>query len=198
MAEDIIFSFNDVKATQAAAFLIKRHGQPSISYLGLLKMLYISDRKSLERNGYPITGDQFVSMKYGPVLTQIYDYVKPQGGHSYSEYWSEYIATVSAPHNPATKVFVTLIADPGDDELSVDEESIMESVYQEFGSLNPFDMAEWTHSLPEWIDPKTLDQKVVNINVIDLLHYLKMSDEQIQRIKAIAERECYLDGVLNG
>ncbi|MDB9495539.1 Panacea domain-containing protein [Spirulina major CS-329] len=198
MIEDIVFSFNDVKATQAAAFFIKRQGQPSISYLGLLKMLYISDRTSLERNGYPITGDQFVSMKYGPVLTRIYDYVKPQGGRSHSEYWSEYIATVSAPHNPEKKVFVTLIADPGDDELSLDEEAIMESVYQKFGSLNPFDVAEWTHSLPEWIDPKTLDQKVVNISVINLLHYLKMSDEQIQRIKAVAERERYLDGVLNG
>ena len=138
MSGDIVFSFNDIKTTQAAAFLIKLHGQPSMSYLGLLKMLYIK------------------------------------------------------------KVFVTLIADPGDDELSLAEEEIMEAVYQEFGHLNPFDVAEWTHSLPEWINPQEKGQKVVDIKVVDLLQYLKKSDDEIQRIKEIADRERYLDGVLNG
>lgn len=199
MSENIAFNFNDIKTTQAAAFFIKRHGQPSLSYLGLLKMLYISDRRALESSGYPITGDGFVSMKYGPVLTQVYDYVKPNGGFAKSEYWAEYIATVAAPYNPDKKFYVTLIEDPGDDELSIAEEEIMEAVYQEFGHLNPFDVAEWTHSLPEWIDPKTIGEnvKVVDINVVDLLHYLHKSDQEIQRIKEIAERERYLDGVLN-
>ncbi|MEQ9371633.1 MAG: Panacea domain-containing protein [Coleofasciculus chthonoplastes F3-SA18-01] len=198
MSGDIVFSFNDIKTTQAAAFLIKLHGQPSMSYLGLLKMLYISDRRSLQYSGYPITGDSFVSMKYGPVLTRIYDYVKPNGGFTSSEYWSEYIATVPAPHDPNKKVFVTLIADPGDDELSLAEEEIMEAVYQEFGQLNPFDVAKWTHSLPEWINPQEKGQKVVDIKVVDLLQYLKKTDDEIQRIKEIADRERYLDGVLNG
>lgn len=198
MVEDIIFNFRDVKTTQAAAFLIKRHGQPSLSYLGLLKMLYISDRRSLQSSGYPITGDGFVSMKYGPVLTRVYDYVKPNAGFVNSPYWSEYIATVASPRNPQKKVYVTLIDDPGDDELSLAEEEIMSSVYQEFGHLNPFDVAEWTHSLPEWKNPQKEGKKVVDIRVIELLRYLNKSDEEIQRIKEIADRERYLDEVLNG
>ncbi|WP_072620416.1 Panacea domain-containing protein [Spirulina major] len=198
MSHDIIFSFNDIKATQAAAFLVKLHGQPSMSYLGLLKMLYVSDRRSLESSGYPITGDEFVSMKYGPVLTRIYDYVKPQGGRVFSDYWSSYIATVASPRNPQKKVYITLIDDPGDDELSPIEEDILRAVYQEFGHLDPFKVAEWTHSLPEWIDPQTLDRKVVKISILELLNYLNISDEQIQEIRETAERERYLDEVLNG
>ena len=198
MSENIVFNFNDIKTTQAAAFFIKRHGQPSLSYLGLLKMLYISDRRALESTDYPITGDGFVSMKYGPVLTQVYDYVKSHGGFESSDYWADYIATVPAPHNPQKRVYVTLIDDPGDDELSIAEEEIMEAVYKEFGHLNPFDVAEWTHSLPEWINPQSQGKKVVPIDVVDLLHYLHKSDEEIQRIREISERERYLDGVLNG
>ncbi|NER25666.1 MAG: SocA family protein [Symploca sp. SIO1B1] len=200
MSENIVFNFNDIKTTQAAAFFIKLHGQPPLSYLGLLKMLYISDRHSLESIGYPITGDGFVSMKYGPVLTQVYDYVKPNGGMRSSEYWSNYIATVASPKKPDKKVFVTLIEDPGDDELSIAEEEIMEKVYRKFGHLNPFDVAKWTHSLPEWIDPKTQGDnvKVVDIQVVDLLRCLHKSDEEINRIREIADRERYLGGVLNG
>ncbi|MFO0142462.1 MAG: Panacea domain-containing protein, partial [Aphanizomenon sp.] len=64
----IQFRFHPEKAVEAAAILIKLHGKP-IKYLGLLKMLYIADRIALERIEQPITGDHYVSMKYGPVLS---------------------------------------------------------------------------------------------------------------------------------
>lgn len=201
MSEKIIFNFNDKKTTQAAAFLLKLHGlngRSAMSYLGLLKLLYISDRVSLKELGYPITGDSFVAMKYGPVLSHVYDYVKPNSGFESSEYWSKHIVTISAPHNAQKFVYVTLINDPSDDELSVFEEEIMETVYQEFGDKNPFDVAEWTHSLPEWNDPQKVNQKVLPIKVQDVLKFMGKSSEEIQRIKEIAERERYLDGVLNG
>lgn len=198
MLGDIVFAFNDIKSTHAAAFLLKLHGQPAMSYLGLLKLLYISDRESLKNGGYPITGDKFVSMKYGPVLSHIYDYVKPDGGFASSKYWSEYIATVSAKNKPQKKVFVTLIDDPGDDELSIAEEEIMRAVYNQFGQLDPFDVAIWTHTLPEWINPEERNQKAIPICVTDVLRYIGKSAEEIQRIKEIAERESYFDRVLNG
>ena len=75
----------------------------------------------------------------------------------------------------------------------------MKKVHEEFGELDPFTVAEWTHSLPEWIDPETVGEKVkvVDIHVVDLLHYLNKSDEEIQHIKEIADRERYLDMALN-
>jgi uncharacterized phage-associated protein len=193
---EIVFSFDDVKATQAAAYLLKLHGEAdAMSYLGLLKLLYIADRRSLEKRGYPITGDNFVAMKYGPVLSHIYDYVKPNGGYASSDYWNCYIETIATTRAFHKKVYVTLIDDPEDDELSIAEEKILQGVYQEFGHKDPFDVAEWTHDLPEWQDPAKFGKKVIPIDVQNLLSYLHKSDEEIILIKEIADREKFLNQV---
>jgi len=145
----IQFPFHPEKAVQAAAILLKLHGKP-IKYLGLLKMLYIADRIALERIEQPITGDRYVSMDYGPVLSCVYDLIKGQIKYQPIDdvlpLWSEYIS-------PSEKNFVELIKDPGNDELCQEEEEILQEVYQNFGHLNPFHVAEWTHDLPEWKNP---------------------------------------------
>ncbi len=67
----IQFRFHPEKAVEAAAAFLKLHGKP-MKYLGLLKMLYIADRIALERMEQAITGDHYVSMDYGPVLSGVY------------------------------------------------------------------------------------------------------------------------------
>ena len=71
----ISFRFHPEKAVEAAAMLLKLHGKP-MKYLGLLKMLYIADRLALKLMEQPITGDRYVSMDYGPVLSGVYDLIK--------------------------------------------------------------------------------------------------------------------------
>ncbi len=70
----IKFRFHPEKAVEAAAILLKLHGKP-MKYLGLLKMLYIADRLALKTMDQPITGDRYVSMDYGPVLSGVYDLI---------------------------------------------------------------------------------------------------------------------------
>jgi len=41
-----------------------------MNYLKLMKLLYLADRESMRRNGRPISGDRYVSMDHGPVLSQ--------------------------------------------------------------------------------------------------------------------------------
>ncbi len=67
--------FNETKATQAAAHLIKRRGQGYMSYMKLIKLLYFADREALLRWGSPITADTFYSMDRGPVLSRVHDLV---------------------------------------------------------------------------------------------------------------------------
>jgi uncharacterized phage-associated protein len=62
--------FNERKATQAAAYLLKRRGG-KMSYMKLIKLLYFADRVALSRFGRPITTDRYVSMDRGPVLSHI-------------------------------------------------------------------------------------------------------------------------------
>ncbi|MDB9464369.1 Panacea domain-containing protein, partial [Dolichospermum circinale] len=102
----IQFRFHPEKAVEAAAILMKLHGKP-IKYLGLLKMLYIADRIALERIEQPITGDHYVSMDYGPVLSGVYDLIKGKPVDDALPLWSEYIS-------PGDKnFFVYLVKDPG-------------------------------------------------------------------------------------
>ncbi|MDB9491045.1 Panacea domain-containing protein [Dolichospermum circinale CS-534/05] len=183
----IQFRFHPEKAVEAAAILMKLHGKP-IKYLGLLKMLYIADRIALERIEQPITGDHYVSMDYGPVLSGVYDLIKGKPVDDALPLWSEYIS-------PGDKnFFVYLVKDPGNDELCEEEEEILQEVYQTFGHLDPFQVAEWTHDLPEWKDPHG---SAIPILVEDILKNVGKSEEEIEEIRQIALREAYLDEVLS-
>ena len=42
-------------------------------YIKLIKLLYLADRAALIETGSPITGDRYVSMKFGPVLSNVFE-----------------------------------------------------------------------------------------------------------------------------
>src|ERR1700675_4380838 len=69
------FDFEVAKTIQAIGVLLRNLGRGQLEYLTLLKMLYIADRESLRDRGRPITGDQVVAMKQGPVLSGVYDLI---------------------------------------------------------------------------------------------------------------------------
>ncbi len=183
----IQFRFHPEKAVEAAAILLKLHGKP-MKYLGLLKMLYIADRIALERIEQPITGDHYVSMNYGPVLSGVYDLIKGQPVDHALPLWSKFISPRKANH-------VALLSDPGNEDLCEAEEEIIQQVYQTFGHLDPFQVVEWTHDLPEWQDPHG---SAIPIAVEDMLKNMGKSAEEIEEIAQEAGREAYLDEVLHG
>ncbi|MEM6592553.1 MAG: Panacea domain-containing protein [Cyanobacteria bacterium P01_H01_bin.119] len=183
----IQFRFYPKKAVEAAALLLKLHGKP-MKYLGLLKMLYIADRIALQRMEQPITGDQYVSMDYGPVLSGVYDLIKGKQVDHALPLWSRYISPRDSNH-------VLLLADPGNEELCEAEEEILKQVYKDFGQLNPFDVAKWTHNLPEWENP---NGSAIPILVENVLRYMGKTNAEIEEIRQEVVREAYLDEALNG
>ena len=182
----IQFRFHLEKAVEAAAILLKLHGKP-MKYLGLLKMLYIADRIALEQMEQPITGDHYVSMNYGPVLSGVYDLIKGKPVDEALPLWSKFISSRNEHH-------VALLADPGNEDLCEAEEEIIQQVYQTFGHLDPFQVAEWTHDLPEWQDPHG---SAIPIVVEDMLKNMGKNAMEISEIAQEAIREAYLDEVLH-
>ena len=71
----IRFDFNPKKSAQAAAILLQLNGGDMDKYL-FIKMLYLADKQSLQKWEEPITGDSVASMRYGPVLSTVYDLTK--------------------------------------------------------------------------------------------------------------------------
>ena len=183
---NVEFRFHPQKTVEAAATLLKLHGKP-MKYLGLLKMLYLADRIALQKMDQPITGDHYVSMDYGPVLSGVYDLIKGKPVDEALPLWSKFIS-------PRNNNHVQLLDDPGNDELCEEEEEIINQVYKRFGHLDPFLVAEWTHNLPEWQDPHG---SAIPIAVETILKNLGKSDREIAEIQQESAWEAYLDEALN-
>ena len=160
-----------------------------MNYLGLLKMLYIADRMALERINWSITGDRYVSMNYGPVLSSVYDLIKGQSVDNALPIWSKFISSIDSNFQ------VELVDDPGNGKLCEAEDEILQEVYQTWGHIDPFDVAELTHTLPEWQNP---NGSATPIEVEEILRSVGKSEEEIEEIQDEVQREAYLDEVLNG
>ena len=164
--------FNERKATQAAAYLLKRRGG-QMSYLKLIKLLYWADREALARWGRPVTTDRHVSMNHGPVLSHVLDLVSDGDAPGDDVIWG---AAVSAPANYE----VQLKADPGDDELSEAEIAVLEEVWEALGHKGRWELVELAHQLPEWKDPQG---SALPISYRDILAAQGIDDEEIEAIE---------------
>jgi uncharacterized phage-associated protein len=143
--------FNEKKAAQVAAFFVHK-SKGSINVLKLMKLMYLSERKSFARYGEPIIGDRLVSMDYGPVLSRTLNHING-GRPSGDKGWNYWIAA-RARH---TIGLGRKLDDPNKQllELSDAEFEILELMWKEYGHLDAFALAELTHKIcSEWEDPE--------------------------------------------
>jgi uncharacterized phage-associated protein len=192
----ISFKFNPRKTVEAAAMFLKLHGEP-MNYMALLKLLYMADRISLQRIDQPISGDKYVSMDFGPVLSNVYDLLKGANTKNKEDaaIWSQYISIRAQDYFINKQYSIKLLKDPGTDELSEEEEEIIKEVYGKHGKLDSFSLAEITHELfPEWQDPHGTS---IPIWVEDILKNIGKTPTEIKQITEEAEQEDYLDKILN-
>jgi uncharacterized phage-associated protein len=131
--------FREDKATEMAAQFLHRAGG-RMEYIELLKLMYNADKRMLLEYNRPMTYDDWVSLRYGPVLSRTYDLIKqPEPG-----YWSEHIRT--------SGYFAELVTDPGSDALSRAEDRIVDQVFKEHGHKDKWDLVAETHGYAEWQD----------------------------------------------
>lgn len=168
--------FNETKATQAASRLLRLRGG-RMSYLKLIKLLYLVDREALIRWGRPVTTDRYVSMDQGPVVSRIYNLITGELPPGIRTLWQEYIS-------PRPNYEVELVTDPGDDELSQAEEDLIDHVFAEHGHKSRWALVDYTHDLPEWQDP---NGSSIPISHRDILKAAHKSDAEIESIESELE-----------
>jgi len=132
--------FNFLKTLQASAVLLESERGRQMSYLRLLKLLYLAERALLATTAIPLTGDNPVAMKKGPVLSQAYATIK--GETSRSGEWETFI------HREGRHV--ELIKDPGRGKLSKREIRKLQELSEQFRFVDDWSLVEETHKLPEW------------------------------------------------
>ncbi len=131
--------FKFEKSLQAAALLLHLDGK-RMDWIRLLKLLYISDREMLATTGQSITGDTGYAMKHGPVLSQIYDFMKGFGDDVTE--WEKFI------NSEGHAAF--LVGEPGRDELSRAEVEKLREVTERYRTTGDWEISQLTHEFPEW------------------------------------------------
>ena len=177
--------FNEAQATQAAAFLLQLRGR-KMKYLKLIKLLYIADREALARWGKPVTNDRYVSMKEGPVVSNIYNLIRSEPQPCDQTVWHQHIRTVADWD-------VELVVDAPNDELSNAEEELLFEVFNAYGYKNRWAIVDETHKFPEWKNPGTSS---IPITYRDVLKAVNKSDEEtsaaLSELKSLATAQSVL------
>ena len=170
--------FNERKTTQMAAYFISHEGG-EISKLKLIKLLYLAERESLRQHGRVMTGDRFVAMPYGPVLSMTLDLANENALVDESSPW---YATIERKNN----ITLALRSQPAQkdyDELSESDIGILEKTFQNFGSMSPYEIRDFTHDLPEYEDPQGTSAPISYRKILKALD--EYTDDEI---KAICEQ----------
>ena len=85
--------FDEKAAAHMAVYLLRKNNAP-MSHLKLMKLMYLSERTSLKDYANTISGDRFVSMPHGPVLSATLDhmngYIESQPGG-----WDTFISALA-------------------------------------------------------------------------------------------------------
>ena len=140
--------FNVRKAAQVSAYFARFDGG-SINVLKLVKLIYLADRRFLEKYDSAILNDRFVSMDHGPVNSITLNYIN--GCQDQREEWDRYIAD-RAGHEIALANPKMDIDDL--DELSKAELGVLEEIAKKFSGWDGYRVRDYTHAhCPEWEDP---------------------------------------------
>jgi len=138
--------FDITKAAQTAHFFITRAGD-EIEILRLVKLIYLTDRLSLEKRRIPVVGGSFYSLKHGPVTSEVLDLIN-DGTRDGDSPWEQLIM------DRANHMVATTGALEDYDALAPSELRLLEEVWQRFGTQGKWDLVRWTHQhCEEWSDP---------------------------------------------
>ena len=138
------FRFHTRKATEAAClFLQKSGGQMNI--MKLVKLLYLLDRLSLDRRNIPVVGGDYLSMRNGPVTSELLDIIN--AGRLSGEKDSGWEKCISDRRDHD----VRLEQMPAREHLSDAEVALLDELWAEHGGKDQWQIMEWCHThCAEW------------------------------------------------
>lgn len=179
--------FETDRAIQAAAVLLRAHPGHQMSYLRLLKLLYIADRESIRTTARPIVGVHYAALDYGPLHSEILDLIR--GEHPAEPHWSRHIEKDG--------YLVRLVADPGVLELSKHDVRTLHEAAERWRSVDDWQLVNETHNFPEWRSNHVAGSSRP-IRFEDLLRSLDFTDEERRTILAEAEDEAQAETFRSG
>ncbi|MBI2925923.1 MAG: SocA family protein [Verrucomicrobia bacterium] len=150
--------FNIVKATEAACLFLDRAGG-RMNVMRLVKLIYLLDRLSLDRRGIPVVGGDYLSMRNGPVTSEVLDLINE--GRLYHESDARWEESISDRENHD----VALLRLPEREQVSAAEVKLVDEIWAAHGAKNQWQLVDWCHddckewaSVPSGKAPITVEQ----------------------------------------
>lgn len=167
-----------LKIAQMISYLLSQNDN-KMNLLKLMKELYLADRSSIEERDTSISGDIFVSMDHGPVLSMTLNLIRDGALGEYFEqsdnmYFPDIVLKKSA----------------GDDLLSIKDKEYLKKISDEFRNSSRWDLESYTHNLKEWKDPSGSS---IKIRFQDIMRALGRGEEEIAEAKREYEQICNLN-----
>ena len=147
------------KIVEAILFILKMGEDQgkTVTQYDIVKTLFLADRRHLNEYGRPITFDNYVAMKHGPVPSKSYDLLKGAAA-AQAEVGGELPWTATAQPGSAAMRF-TATVDPDLDELSPSEAEILADSFVAIKGLNFDQVRRLTHEdaayIEAWEDGET-------------------------------------------
>lgn len=158
------------KLIQVTAYVINKY-YGRLNYTKLIKELYLSDRKSFDLYGVSITGDVYYSLPNGPILSELYDYIRNRGESLNQTLWNCRFITVGNDISLTSNYYFSNL-------LSESEMKILDEVDNQFHSSSYGEMIDFVHdknNCPEWENPFGSSKPIFVRTILEKLN--KTSDE---------------------
>ena len=146
-------SYNPRKAAQLIAALILKGGEARLNVLKTVKLIYLVDRESIGRFGFPVLDEDRYSMPHGPVNSCTYSHINGERDLSDSG-WADFLQD---KENHMIALSRPDISEDDLDELSDADLECVDAVWKKFGHMSQWQIRDWTHdpkNVPEWEDPE--------------------------------------------
>jgi len=178
--------FSLPKSTEVACEFLERSGG-QINVMKLVKLVYLLDRLSLDLRGIPVVGGDYLSMRNGPVTSELLDLIN--AGRLAGESDSSWERSISDRLNHE----ISLESKSKREYLSDNELELIERIWSEHGKLNQWELVDWCHKhCQEW---KPLDHGCAPISVEQLGTALGKSPDALNRLVREAAELNQLDEI---
>ena len=182
------FRFQIGKATEAACLFLE-HGGRQMNIMKLIKLLYLLDRCSLDRRNIPVIGGDYLSMRNGPVTSEILDLINSGRLMGETDRRWEQCITDRRNHD------VTLETMPSLENLADTEIALVDEVWAEHGGKDQWELVAWCHThCKEWT-PVTNGCAPIAVEQVGMA--LGKSAAEVQRLRQEAIELNQLDEIFS-
>lgn len=168
--------YNEEVTAQSAAFLLLRSGG-QMDMLKLMKLMYLGERLSIQRYGLPLTGDDPVSMEFGPLLSRTYNNAKVTTERQ--NVWSQWMLP-----RQGNDIRLRIAIDNPREQLRQLTDAgfgVLSEIWEKFGHMQPLELVDYLHRYcPEWKNPGKTSIPIQQQELLDAIGF--SSDEAQNQI----------------